>query len=222
MIKLYTFDSIKNCYKKYSSNSRNATISNIVLSKFILLFIFFVFAINVSAQEKYTSNIPLEQEYLDSFSEPVEIKKTLLYKKGIELLYLRDLYVDKAFKGKTNKDDLKFKMPDYPKALQYFLESSYKENNLASAFMAGRVLEFLGDLNSNLKNQILYLSQMQKLATKNNCKGLERVAAYYYYGKGGLTIDKKTGIKMAKKASKICSNTDYIYPIFYLINKETK
>lgn len=198
---------------------RGCYLQNPILSKFIFFFIFAVFASNAFAQG--TSNIPLEQEYLDSFVTPLEIQKTPLYKKGIELLYLNDLYKEESFDEK-NKNAPKIKMPNYPKALEYFLESFYKEDNLASAFMASRVLEFLGNLNSNLKNQVLFLSLMEKLAQKNNCKGLERVATYYYYGKGGLTMDKKAGINMAKKASKVCSNTDYKYPLDYLINKEIK
>lgn len=192
--------------------------SNPILLKFVLFVIFAFFASNAIAQE--TSNIPFEQEYIDSFSkDSPPIEKTPLYKKGIETIYLNSLYKDEKIKWKGNKE-LKFKIPDYQKALEYFLKSFYNEHNLASAFMAAKVIEFSGRLNTDIKNQILYFALMEKLAQKNNCKALEREATYYYYGKGGLTQDKKTAKKIAKKASSICSDTIFKNSIDYILNKE--
>lgn len=191
-----------------------------ILSIFLLNTI--VYAGNLSKNKSISSNIPLEQEYIDSFPEsPPSIDQTPLYKKGIETIYLASLYKDEELKSRGNKE-LKFKIPNYQKALEYFLESFYNEHNLASAFMAAKVIEFSGRLNTDIKRQILYFSLMEKLAKQNNCKALEREAAYYYYGKGGLTQDKKTAKKIAKKASEICSNTIFKNSIDYILNKEEK
>ncbi|PAF53839.1 hypothetical protein BKH42_03665 [Helicobacter sp. 13S00482-2] len=196
--------------------------SNIILSKFFFLFLFVLISINAYAEDfknKYSSNIPLEQEYIKSFAKDIDVKitPTPLYEKAMELYYLEKNYKNNALIRTQKNEKIKLKIPDFPKILDVFLKSFREEHNLASIYMAARMLEFIGL--DDFKNQALYFDLMNTLAQNNNCKGLERVGVYYYYGKGGVIEDKKAAMSLLKKASKVCSNTIYRYSIDYVLSK---
>ncbi|WP_143428324.1 hypothetical protein [Helicobacter sp. 13S00477-4] len=185
----------------------------IKVSKMILFFFFIGFSISIiNAKEESNKPIfPYEKEYLQSWNhaQNIKIRKTPLYIKGLETIYLSSHFKKEKLKDPVDKDkEIEVRLPDYKQALDYFIQSFNEEKNLAAAFIATKLMEMAGQ-KRDVAYQIKYFNLIEPLARQNNCKGLERKATYLFYGMGGVIEDKKAAKNIAKKALKICSNTLY-------------
>lgn len=166
---------------------------------------------------------PYEEEYLASYPmKGVNIERTPLYTKGLETMYLS--YYFKEEKGIDPYDITKkrsIKVPDYKKALTYFIKSFKEEKNLAAAYIATKII----DMGFKENNEAIYFEMIHFLAKQNNCKGMSKEGYFFYYGFGGVIEDKKAGLKKLQNALDICVNTPYndsIMRMLFEISQESK
>lgn len=164
---------------------------------------------------------PWEKEYLASYpllSKGISIRRTPLYVKGLEHLYLSHYFKKESINSSVLKQEIEGRIPDYQKIFSFFKESFEKEKNLAAAYFCMRLLDMGINFGMDqIQQKVLYFNFANALAQANNCLGLYKKGVYFSYGIGGVIEDKKFALKTLNEASAICKKSDYIIQIDFTI-----